>query len=63
MKHLGYAKWEYTPTGRGFDSYVGYLQGQCDYYNKTFGVVNAVFDRPMHGFDFWRCEPHAKPSP
>ena len=39
------------------------MQAQCDYYNKTFGVVNAVLDRPMHGFDFWRCEPHAKPSP
>lgn len=35
--HLGYASAEYTPTGRGFDSFFGYLQGQIDYWNKSVG--------------------------
>lgn len=33
--HLGYSTWAQTPTRRGFDSYLGYLQGQTDYYNRT----------------------------
>jgi len=41
--HLGYAAWNMTPTGRGFDSYFGYMQGMVDYYNHT--VAN--------GYDFW----------
>lgn len=41
--HLGYAKFDYTPTGRGFDSHVGYFQGQVDYFNKTIEL----------GYDFW----------
>jgi len=36
--HLGYARWENTPLGRGYESYVGYLQGAVDYYNKTIGL-------------------------
>ena len=46
--HLGYAKWAYTPTGRGFDSHVGYLQGQTDYYNKTLDGAGH-----QQGYDFW----------
>ena len=41
--HLGYAAWNMTPTGRGFDSYFGYLQGAQDYYNHSIGG----------GYDFW----------
>lgn len=33
--HLGSSRWAQTPVGRGFDSYLGYLQGQTDYYNHT----------------------------
>eukprot|EP01083_Nonionella_stella_P311309 1109585_1 len=41
--HLGYAAWNMTPTGRGFDTHFGYLQGAEDYYNYTIDG----------GFDFW----------
>ena len=53
--HLGYSKWAYTPTGRGFDSHVGYLQGQTDYYNKTLGGAKL---QPL-GFDFWHNQTRA----
>jgi arylsulfatase A-like enzyme len=33
--HLGYSSWAQTPTGRGFKSHTGYLQGQTEYYNHT----------------------------
>jgi len=46
--HLGYDSWDATPTGRGFDSWAGYLQGQTDYYNKTLAL------KGVSGFDFWR---------
>jgi len=49
--HLGYASWDYTPTGRGFHSHAGYFQGEVDYFNKTFerpGLAAAT------GLDFSR---------
>jgi len=60
--HLGYAAWKNTPLGRGFDSYQGYLQGGCDYYNKTVGVATlsdkvplpSVITSGTTGFDFWQ---------
>lgn len=33
--HLGYHRWEHTPTFRGFDSFVGYYSGDEDYYRHT----------------------------
>ena len=45
--HLGYASFNNTPIGRGFDHYVGYMQGQVDYFNKT---VNVGYGK---GYDFW----------
>merc|ERR1719272_2403358 len=30
--HLGYYQWAYTPTFRGFDSYLGYLTGGESYF-------------------------------
>lgn len=31
--HLGFKSWEYTPTERGFDSFLGYYAGSQDYWN------------------------------
>jgi arylsulfatase A-like enzyme len=47
--HLGYASWENTPLGRGFESFVGYYNGQGHYYQHTSGgpLGNG-------GFDFWQ---------
>ncbi|XP_015747345.1 PREDICTED: arylsulfatase B-like, partial [Acropora digitifera] len=33
--HLGYNKWEYTPTYRGFDTFYGYYNAQEDHYDHT----------------------------
>lgn len=41
--HLGMYQESNTPNGRGFDSYLGYMQGQVDYYTRT--IANS--------YDFW----------
>ena len=41
--HLGYSTLKQIPTGVGFDSYMGYLQGQCDYYNHSIPACNGQF--------------------
>ena len=35
--HLGFESWEYTPVGRGFESYYGYLGGGEDYVTHMSG--------------------------
>lgn len=55
--HLGYARWANTPLGRGFDTYLGYMQGAVDYYNKTMGasiVSGQIKLDGLDGFDFWQ---------
>jgi len=55
--HLGYSTWEHTPTGRGFDTYTGYLQGAIDYY--THGISSSILIKSkklpqIFGLDFWQ---------
>ncbi|XP_059622848.1 arylsulfatase B-like [Phlebotomus argentipes] len=47
--HLGMAKKAFTPTHRGFDSHVGYLVSQVDYFDFTFWLSFTGYER---GFDF-----------
>ncbi|XP_046566683.1 LOW QUALITY PROTEIN: arylsulfatase B-like [Haliotis rubra] len=44
--HLGFCNIKYTPTYRGFDTFVGYLTGAENYYNHTRGYDN------FSGYDF-----------
>ncbi|ESO99974.1 hypothetical protein LOTGIDRAFT_112980 [Lottia gigantea] len=37
--HLGFCKWECTPTYRGFDSFFGYYNADEDYYNHSLSRV------------------------
>jgi len=52
--HLGSSKWEYTPTGRGFDSFTGYHQGAIDYYSKNFSLSLIGLPGYFSGLDFWQ---------
>lgn len=67
--HLGYASKEHIPTGVSFDTYMGYLQGQTDYYNHTIPVCanngrciyrNDDATTPYGGsgaaYDFWEAD-------
>ena len=63
--HLGYASWNQTPTMRGFESFVGFMQGQSDYFNHSLGSCKDVCMYPGNlghvspygftaGYDMWR---------
>ena len=39
--HLGYNKWDYTPTYRGFDSFYGYYNGAEDHFtHKVLHILD-----------------------
>ncbi|GIX69450.1 arylsulfatase I [Caerostris darwini] len=52
--HLGYKNKEYTPTYRGFDSYLGYWNGFSDYYDHTYYERKIVIPnrKVFFGVDF-----------
>ncbi|KAL1479945.1 hypothetical protein MTO96_051455 [Rhipicephalus appendiculatus] len=50
--HLGYKTLEYTPTWRGFDSYLGYYNGEEFYFNHTTRHEGHC------GLDLWRNVGH-----
>ncbi|KAA0147069.1 hypothetical protein FNF28_07609 [Cafeteria roenbergensis] len=37
--HMGMAKWSYTPTFRGYDSFVGYYGGECTYFGCFYDTT------------------------
>eukprot|EP01084_Bolivina_argentea_P227463 384153_1 len=49
--HVGYASFNMTPTGRGFDSHFGMYQGEQFYYNHTFQI--PMSELLSGGYDFW----------
>ena len=43
--HLGLYRWEYTPTYRGFDSYLGYYSGAEEHFtHKKQGCSSNYYD-------------------
>ncbi|KAM7310972.1 arylsulfatase I isoform X2 [Ixodes scapularis] len=46
--HLGFCKWQYTPTFRGFDSFRGFYLGSGDYY-EHLGNAELATDRHQFG--------------
>ena len=42
--HLGYNKWTYTPTYRGFDTFYGYYNGAEDHYTHTVQGITDFRD-------------------
>ena len=34
--HLGWPTWAHWPTSRGFDEFYGFMNGEIDYWNKTW---------------------------
>ncbi len=48
--HLGYASWNYTPIGRGFNDHFGYYSGAEDYYTH---ILNDGYDFHHNKEVFW----------
>eukprot|EP01084_Bolivina_argentea_P013690 25674_1 len=73
---LGYSRWAYTPTYRGFDSFVGFFQRYIDYwhYSATIeGNLNALKsasdplfvnknNEMLMGYDLWKDSSVYNPS-
>eukprot|EP01083_Nonionella_stella_P285657 972436_1 len=42
--HMGFYKWRYTPTFRGFESFYGYYNGAEDYFTHERGNAYDFHD-------------------
>jgi len=53
--HLGYAAWNMTPTGRGFDNHFGYFLNSRHFYNHTAQSVHLEANDSLlfRGYDMW----------
>ncbi|XP_070552358.1 arylsulfatase B-like [Ptychodera flava] len=40
--HLGFCRWDVTPTNRGFDSFYGIYNPLIDYYSQTVSIFDPV---------------------
>ena len=49
--NLGYSKWKYTPTMRGFHKFVGYLQKHIDYWH--YSADKSCSSNVHMGLDLW----------
>ncbi|XP_071109637.1 arylsulfatase B-like [Haliotis cracherodii] len=50
--HLGFCKWECTPTYRGFDTFFGYYNAQEGYFNHTLGGYLDYRDNKLPAWDY-----------
>jgi hypothetical protein len=52
--HLGFCDERYTPTFRGFDSFLGFLNGVEDYFSHTLAATpsSKTHAKKWHGVDF-----------
>lgn len=48
--HMGAGKWSWTPTWRGYESFLGFYGGGCDYYECENRHARAT-DRDLVSFD------------
>ncbi|XP_037271361.2 arylsulfatase B [Rhipicephalus microplus] len=54
--HLGYKSVQHTPTWRGFDTFLGYYNGDIFYFNHT------IREEQHCGLDLWRNVGHSTQS-
>ncbi|XP_067658130.1 arylsulfatase B-like [Haliotis asinina] len=50
--HLGFCKWECTPTYRGFDTFFGYYSAEEDYFNHSKGAYLDYRDNKLPAWDY-----------
>ncbi|XP_046561885.1 arylsulfatase B-like [Haliotis rubra] len=50
--HLGFCKWECTPTYRGFDTFFGYYSASEDYFNHSKGANLDYRDNKLPAWDY-----------
>ena len=57
--HLGYCAWDYTPTRRGFDTFLGFYLGSQNHFTHDRDYKTAPEDPPAF-YDFREGEEVAR---